>query len=122
MKGTPRYSVIKCRKDGSNPRLYWQPPAEARARGIKGVACGPNGRRARAKAERCYREWQRERETLRNAVHIGFLDLKVFSLEYSENLERLGIGSRSAKDLVFRKPSDSAPRQTPILAGADVDW
>jgi hypothetical protein len=122
MKGRPRYSVIKCRRDGSHPRLHWQPPKEARARGHKNVACGPDGRRARAMAERCSRAWQRERETLRNGGFDYLLDLRALSQLYSENLERLGIGSRTAKAPAFRKPSNSGPRPTPILAGADVDW
>jgi hypothetical protein len=120
MRALPPYSVIKCRNDGSNPRLYWQPPKEARAVGYRGVACGPDGRRARAKAERYNRKWQREREN--DAGYAWFLNLRQFSRLYCENLERLGIGSRGAKGPAFRKPSNSAPRPTPILAGADVDW
>ena len=50
----PRYYRIRGKR--GRRRGYWQPGAGARALGFRYVACGPDGREARAKARELNRQ------------------------------------------------------------------
>jgi hypothetical protein len=109
-----------------NGRGYFQPPRDVRAF-IDPEACGPDGRRARARAkrevERKRREIKRARRARKQVGTGTFLDVGTFARDYLANVGMLS--ERYAASV-----SEPVPRFAPrgpsipagaIMRGADAD-